>query len=247
MDGYMIFTYCLLKYVFEIYGSICITWIVNSDQFRLTCKADKIVSSVTIFSPSGYEIAYCLLPYPNSMCSNPKTNNVTQDLSSGETVFVVKRPPNVNLLNGLWRCVHGFENITVDVEMPKGFIVSPRITLSGPKFVQRQQTISLLCTSNTESTVSAVYFYVNNQFYTKISKNASGCFSSLEASDCKRHMCQCLADGRSFTLQYFSELDTGDLAFRCSMDFKMFGSLSDCLFVSVVGAYKTKFILTILL
>lgn len=107
--------------------------------------------------------------------------------------------------------------------------------------------MTLLCTSNTESTVSAVYFHVNNQFYTKISKNASGCFSSLEASDCQSHMCQCFPDGRSFTLQYFSELETGDLAFRCSMEFKMFGSLSDCLFVSVVGAYKTKCILTTLL
>lgn len=48
-------------------------------------------------------------------------NNITQDISSGETVVFVKRDLNDHLLNGTWRCVHGSqnENASVEVVMPK--------------------------------------------------------------------------------------------------------------------------------
>lgn len=113
----------------------------------------------------------------------------------------------------------------------------PKITLSGPKYVKTKEKISLLCTSNADSTDSAVIFQVYNQFYTKLSRNISGCFIGLEASICQSDVCQCFSDGRSFTLQYITELYSEVLIFRCSMNFKNYGTLSDCLFVSVVGVY----------
>ncbi|CAG2186900.1 unnamed protein product [Mytilus edulis] len=51
---------------------------------------------------------------------------------------------------------------------------------------------------------------------------------------CQSGVCQCLSDGRSFILQYDAEIARGVLQFKCSMDFKIFGTISDCLFVTVV-------------
>ncbi|XP_071131048.1 uncharacterized protein [Mytilus edulis] len=51
---------------------------------------------------------------------------------------------------------------------------------------------------------------------------------------CQSGVCQCLSDGRSFILQYDAEIPRGVLQFKCSMDFKIFGTISDCLFMTVV-------------
>ncbi|VDI19592.1 Hypothetical predicted protein, partial [Mytilus galloprovincialis] len=223
----------------QINGKVCINWSLYSDQLRIACKADKIVFSVTIYNPYGVEVAHCLLPYPKPTCfSNVKKNAITQDISTGETVYSVQRDLRDYLLNGEWRCVHGSqnENASVEVKVPKtlGNEVPPKITLSGPKYVKTKQKISLLCTSNTDPTDSAVSFQVYNTFNTTISKNTSGCFTGLRASICPSDECQCFSDGRSFILQYLAELDSGVLSFRCSMNFKNFGYLSDCFFVTVV-------------
>lgn len=119
-----------------------------------------------------------------------------------------------------------------------GLKVQLKVTVSGPKYVQTQQKILLFCTSNTDSKDSSAYFHINNQFRTKIYKNASGCFSTIDSSMCQSGVCQCLSDGRSFILQYDAEIARGVLQFKCSMDFKIFGTISDCLFVTVVGAYE---------
>lgn len=119
-----------------------------------------------------------------------------------------------------------------------GLNVQLKVTVSGPKYVQIQQKILLFCTSNTDSKDLLVSFHVNNQLYTRIHKNASGCHSSMDSSICQSGVCECLSDCRSFILQYDAELTSGVLQFKCSMDFKIVGTLSDCHFVTIVGAYE---------
>lgn len=116
-----------------IHCNVCISWSLYSDQLRITCKADRIVFSVSIYNPSGIEVAHCLLPYPKPRCfSNEKFSDITQDIISGETTYIVNRHQNDTLLNGLWRCVHGSqnENASVEVVIPKTkgkIILSPYI------------------------------------------------------------------------------------------------------------------------
>ncbi|CAC5408247.1 unnamed protein product [Mytilus coruscus] len=129
--------------------------------------------------------------------------------------------------------------------MPPRFLGSPRrcnivpakVTLSGPMYVQTKRKLSLICTSNIDSVDSAVSFQLNNRFYAKIHKNLSGCFSNLEESSCQNDLCQCFLDGRTFLLQYVTEINDDVLAFKCSMVSKNVGTLSDSLYVSVVGVY----------
>lgn len=106
----------------QINGKVCISWSIYNDQLRIVCKADNIVFSVSIYNPSGDEVAHCLLPYPKPTCfSNVKISAITQDISLGETVFAVPRNRNDHLLNGIWSCVHGSqnENASVEVVVPK--------------------------------------------------------------------------------------------------------------------------------
>lgn len=119
---FLYFHETFLSDVTQINGKVCINWSLYSDQLRIACKADKIVFSVTIYNPYGVEVAHCLLPYPKPTCfSNVKKGAITQDISTGETVYYVQRDLHDYLLNGEWRCVHGSqnENASVDVEVPK--------------------------------------------------------------------------------------------------------------------------------
>ncbi|CAG2256934.1 unnamed protein product [Mytilus edulis] len=239
MDGYLLYTFILIKYISQIHGNVCISWSLYKDQLRIVCKTDDLHLPIVFFNPSGESVAYCSAPNTTTQChASLHTNNITQDIISGETVYVVNRALNNLPLNDTWGCYHGFklDKVSVEVTVPEsiGLKVQLKVTVSGPKYVQTQQKILLFCTSNTDSKDSSAYFHINNQFRTKIYKNASGCFSSIDSSMCQSGVCQCLSDGRSFILQYDAEIARGVLQFKCSMDFKIFGTISDCLFVTVV-------------
>ncbi|CAC5408228.1 unnamed protein product [Mytilus coruscus] len=226
----------ILLHVWRCQSSICMSWKLQDNQLRITCTIDKIVLDVKLYDPFGVEVAYCLIPFPRTTCLSTNNNStVIQDLHSGETVYITKST-TTNDHNGIWSCVHGKDNSKVNILVSDNSVYEllPRVTFNGQRYVQKHTQMTLLCTTNTDPIDPLATFYVDNKMYTTLHRNTSGCFSSFGATECNTDSCQCFPNGRSYILHYSSMVDSGTLAFRCSMDFKNVGSVSDCIFVSVV-------------
>lgn len=93
------------------------SWKLQDNQLRITCKTDKIVLDVKLYDPFGGEVAYCLIPLPRPTClSTNRQSTVIQDFNSGETVYITKITSDHN---GNWSCVHGADSSKVNIVVPK--------------------------------------------------------------------------------------------------------------------------------
>lgn len=91
------------------------------------CKTDDLHLPIVFFNPSGESVAYCSAPNTTTQChASLHTNNITQDIISGETVYVVNRALNNFPLNDTWGCYHGFklDKVSVEVTVPESIGIS---------------------------------------------------------------------------------------------------------------------------
>lgn len=103
-------------------GNVCISWSLNKDHLRIVCRTYDLHLPVIFCNPSREEVAYCPAPNSTTQChASEKLDNITQGITSGETVYVVKKALNNHQVNGEWSCYHGFvlDKASVEVIVPK--------------------------------------------------------------------------------------------------------------------------------
>ncbi|CAC5408250.1 TTN [Mytilus coruscus] len=208
-------------------GNVCISWSLYKEQLRIVCKTDNLHLAIIFCNPSGDEVAYCSVPFPKTECHpSEKQNNITQDISSGETLYVVKRTLSNHLLNGLWSCYHGFilDKASVEVIVPKSIdITGPFITSDKDFPLSAGSVVELTCKTISRDYVIEMYMNCletvvksnrsnNGTYVAKLSKMVK---SSDNGTMCKCKTSSVITTSSSIKLHIIRApiLDTIDMVF----------------------------------
>lgn len=105
--------------------------------------------------------------------------------------------------------------------------VSINVRISGPKTVKTHQAFMLSCSSSEVPETQDAKFYVKNEVSNQVTEIERKCETHLNHSMC--------SDIKSNELVYHAPKSSGILTFSCAMTIPLFGKLSDCMFVQVIG------------
>lgn len=119
-------------------------------------------------------------------------------------------------------------------------IFSATVHLSGPKYVRRDDTIKVNCSSDESPIFTSANFFINGRTYTSLRVEGHECYSARVKCPLDSLTCHCGQDGKQYGLLIRASARTTIMTVSCSMRFSKNGksfTKNDSLLVQIHGKH----------
>lgn len=119
------------------------------------------------------------------------------------------------------------------------------MNLNGPKYIRRDGSLRVICSSDETPFFSTANFLINGQTFTSLRKSDKECYSARENCSKELMNCYCSLDGKQYGVLVRASVRNMQMTVSCTMRFSKNGksfTKTDSLLVQIYGKYSTLFI-----
>lgn len=99
----------------------CLTWEVNQERLKFTCRVSGFTFPVSLFDSQGQLYANCIFPDDTYECTSIVENEMLVVDFARKTIVYTTAEINENM-NGVWICLQDEHELTTNVSLSEGKI-----------------------------------------------------------------------------------------------------------------------------